>query len=60
MIGVSLATTEPDYARIRSLTFETATAEDNAHTRASWHWNDVLASAFVLCCILGAYLYFRG
>jgi len=60
MIAVSLATAEPDYARIESLTFGTATDEDRRATRASWHWNDVLASALVLCCILGAYLYFRG
>jgi SSS family solute:Na+ symporter len=60
MVGVSLATAEPDYARIQSLTFGTNTEEDRQATRASWHWNDVLASGFVLCCILGAYLYFRG
>jgi SSS family solute:Na+ symporter len=60
MIGVSLATAEPDYARIQSLTFGTATAADDKETRESWHWNDVFASGFVLCCILGAYLYFRG
>jgi SSS family solute:Na+ symporter len=60
MIGVSLATAVPDYARIQSLTFGTATAADDDETRASWHWNDVFASGFVLCCILGAYLYFRG
>jgi SSS family solute:Na+ symporter len=28
MVGVSLATAEPDYVRIESLTFETATEED--------------------------------
>ena len=60
MVGVSLATAEPDYARIQSLTFGTATAADDKETRESWHWNDVFASGFVLCCILGAYLYFRG
>jgi SSS family solute:Na+ symporter len=60
MVGVSLATAAPDYARIQSLTFGTATAADDHETRASWHWNDVFASGFVLCCILGAYLYFRG
>jgi SSS family solute:Na+ symporter len=60
MIGVSLATAEPDYQRIKSLTFETATAEDKAQTRASWGAQDVVASLVVLVCILGAYLYFRG
>jgi SSS family solute:Na+ symporter len=60
MVVVSYVTNEPDYARIKSLTFETATEEDKRHTRASWHWNDVAASALVMVCILGAYLYFRG
>jgi SSS family solute:Na+ symporter len=60
MVAVSYATTEPDYGRIKSLTFGTATADDKAKTYASWDWYDVAASGFILCCILGAYLYFRG
>ncbi len=60
MIGVSLATAQPDYEKIKSLTFETATAKDRAQTRASWGTVDVVASLVVLACILGAYLYFRG
>jgi solute:Na+ symporter, SSS family len=60
MIAVSYATTAPDYGRIQSLTFGTTTAEDKAKTRDSWDWHDVVASALILCCILGAYLYFRG
>jgi solute:Na+ symporter, SSS family len=60
MVGVSLATPAPDDAHIKSLTFATATEEDRRRTRASWHVSDVLASAVVVACILGAYLYFRG
>ena len=60
MVAVSYASPAPDYAQIKSLTFATATAEDRARTRASWGWQEVLASAFILLCILGAYLYFRG
>jgi len=60
MIVVSYLTAAPDYQRIKSLTFGTATDEDRAGTRASWDWRDVAASAFVLLSILGAYLYFRG
>ncbi|HTS64468.1 MAG TPA: sodium:solute symporter [Candidatus Acidoferrales bacterium] len=60
MLGVSYMTAEPDYGRIQSLTFGTATEEDKLKTRASWGGRDLLASALVLCCILGAYLYFRG
>jgi solute:Na+ symporter, SSS family len=60
MVVVSYATAAPDYAKIRGLTFATATAEDNAKTRASWSGREVAASALVLVCIIGAYLYFTG
>jgi solute:Na+ symporter, SSS family len=60
MTVVSYATSEPDYDRIRGLTFGTATAEERRITRASWDWRDVLASAAILAAIVGAYLYFRG
>ena len=60
MVVVSYLTAEPKYERIKGLTFGTATEEDKAQTRASWQRRDVVASAIVLVCILGAYLYFRG
>ena len=60
MVGVSYATAAPDYSKIKGLTFATATAEDNAKTRASWSGREVAASVFVLACIIGAYLYFTG
>src|ERR1700682_707868 len=60
MVAVSYATAEPDYSRLQNLTFATKTAEDRATTSASWDWRDVAGSAFVLACILGAYLYFWG
>jgi SSS family solute:Na+ symporter len=60
MVAVSYATAEPDYSKLQNLTFATKTAEDRATTSASWDWRDVAGSAFVLACILGAYLYFRG
>jgi solute:Na+ symporter, SSS family len=60
MVAVSWLTQPPEYKRIESLTFGTATAEDRRRTRASWDWREVLASAVILLCILGAYLYFRG
>lgn len=60
MVGVSYLTEPPDYERIKGLTFGTASAEDRRITRASWDRRDLLASAFILLCILGAYLYFRG
>jgi hypothetical protein len=60
MVVVSYMTAQPDYATIQNLTFATKTKEDRAATRASWDWREVAASGFVLACILGAYLYFRG
>ena len=60
MVVVSYATPAPQYAQIKSLTFGTATDEDRTSTRASWGWQEFSASAFILLCILGAYLYFRG
>jgi len=60
MVAVSHASSAPDYGKIKSLTFGTSTEEDLRHTRAGWDWRDIATSAFVLTCILGAYLYFRG
>jgi solute:Na+ symporter, SSS family len=60
LVAVSLSTPPPDYARIRGLTYETATPEDRARTSASWGWQDLAGSVFVLGMILLAYLYFRG
>src|SRR5689334_2910356 len=60
MLVVSYMTAEPDYTRIQSLTFGTATDEDKRKTRMSWDQRDLVFSGVVLVCILGAYLYFRG
>ena len=60
MIVVSYLTREPDYEKIKSLTFGTATEDDRQRTRASWDWHDLLGSAIVLAFIIAAYLYFRG
>lgn len=60
MVVVSYMTQAPDYERIKSLTFGTATEEDRRNTRRSWSWREVLASAVVLVFIIGAYVYFRG
>ncbi|MGE5359547.1 MAG: sodium:solute symporter [Bacteroidales bacterium] len=60
MVVVSHLTAEPDYDKMRGLTYGTATAEQNRDTTASWNWREVTASVVVLACILGAYLYFNG
>src|ERR1700689_1439241 len=46
MVVVSHLTAEPEYGRIQSLTFATATVEDRVHTRAGWSWREVAGSAF--------------
>jgi solute:Na+ symporter, SSS family len=60
MVAVSYMTEKPEYDKIKSLTFGTATEEDRRRTHLSWDWRDLLGTAFVLACIIGAYLYFRG
>ena len=60
MIAVSYMTQAPEYDKIQSLTFSTATDEDRRSTRMSWDWHDLLGTAIVVICILGAYMYFRG
>jgi SSS family solute:Na+ symporter len=60
MVAVSLATSEPDYGRLKGLTFATVTASDRRESRASWDWRDVTGSAVVLAAILAAYIYFTG
>jgi SSS family solute:Na+ symporter len=60
MIGVSYMTKAPDYGKIQSLTFGTATEEDRRTTRMSWDWHEVLASILVMSAIIFAYIYFTG
>jgi SSS family solute:Na+ symporter len=60
MIGVSYATSAPDYEKIKNLSFGTVTDEHRAESAKSWGKLEVAASIFVLVVILGGYLYFRG
>jgi SSS family solute:Na+ symporter len=60
MVVFSYLTPPPDEAQIRSLTFATTTAEDRSSSRASWGTGEILASCFVMACIIFAYLYFTG
>ena len=60
MVVVSYATREPDYARIKGLTYGNVTPEQKRETRASWNWVDVAGTVAVLLMILGAYIYFNG
>ncbi len=60
MVGVSYATSQPDYEKIKNLSFGTVTDEHRAESAKSWGALEVAASIFVLVVILGGYLYFRG
>ena len=60
MVAVSYLTAEPDQAQIQGLTFATASADDQARTRASWNRWDVIGSLVIMACIAGAYVYFTG
>lgn len=60
MVTVSYATKEPDYNKIKGLTYGNVTPEQQRETRASWNWIDVVGTCFVLSMILAAYCYFNG
>ncbi len=60
MVVVSYMTTQPDYDKIKNLSFGTVTHEHRTESAKSWDWRDVASSAFVLAVIIGGYLYFRG
>jgi SSS family solute:Na+ symporter len=60
MVAVSYATQAPDYDKIKNLAFGTTTDEHRAESSASWGWQEVAASIFVVVVIIGGYLYFRG
>jgi SSS family solute:Na+ symporter len=60
MVVVSYLTAQPEYEKIKGLTYGTITDENRAKTAASWGAREVAASALVLIVILAGYLYFRG
>lgn len=60
MALISRMTTPPGKEQIEGLTFGTTTREQRQATRATWDYRDVIASAFVILAIIGAYLYFVG
>lgn len=60
MIVVSYMTKEPDYDKIKNLSFGTVTDEHRAESAMSWDWREVAASIVVVVVIAFGYLYFRG
>ena len=59
-IAVSYATREPDYAKIRGLTFSTLSAEDRQASRKTWNMKDVILSVLLVLLIIAIYIYFNG
>ena len=59
-IIVSYATKQPDYAKIRGLTYSTLTAEDRKAMRATWTTKDVVLSVLLIALIIAIYSYFTG
>jgi SSS family solute:Na+ symporter len=59
-IAVSYATGEPDYAKIRGLTFSTLSAEDRQSSRKTWNKKDVILSVLLVLLIIAIYIYFNG
>ena len=59
-IVVSYATREPDYAKIRGLTFSTLSAEDRQASRKTWNMKDVILSVLLVLLIIAIYIYFNG
>ena len=60
MVGVSYATSQPDYQSIKNLSFGTRTDEYRAESKASWSLREVVTSIVVVAVIIGGYLYFTG
>ncbi|MGD1044624.1 MAG: sodium:solute symporter [Bacteroidota bacterium] len=60
MIIVSYMTEEPDYDKIKNLSFATRTDEHRSESSASWDWREVVTSIIVVAIIAGGYIYFTG
>ena len=60
MIFVSLGTKEPDYEKIKGLTYGTRTEEDRKELRANRSRGDVIASVILVVLIVLCYIYFSG
>ena len=59
-VSVSLATTAPDYATIKGLSFGTLSAEDRAATKGSYSTIDVVLSVLLVAIVIAILSYFTG
>ncbi len=58
VIVASLTAPAPDYAHLDGLNFSCLSPEYKKANRESWNWIDVVASIFVVGCVIAAYAYF--
>ena len=58
VVVASLTAPAPDYAHLDGLNFSCLSPEYKKANRASWNWIDVVASIFVVGCVIAAYAYF--
>ena len=58
VIVASLTAPAPDYEHLNGLNFSCLSPEYKKANRASWNWVDVVASIFVVGCVIAAYAYF--
>ena len=59
-IGVSLATTAPNYARLKGLSFGTLDVEDKELAKKSYDTIDVVLSILLVVLVIGILTYFTG
>lgn len=59
-VSVSLATAEPDYNKIKGLSFGTLTAEDKQENKNSFDKIDVVLSVLLIAIVIAILAYFRG
>lgn len=58
VVVASLTAPAPDRAHLDGLNFGCLSPEYKKANRASWNWIDVVASVFVVGCVVAAYAYF--
>ncbi len=58
VIVSSLTAPPPDHAHLDGLNFSCLSPEYKKANRESWNWVDVVASIFVVGCVIAAYAYF--
>jgi len=59
-IAVTLATSPPDYATIKGLSFGTLSSEDRVNSKGSYSTVDVVLSVLLVVLVIGILSYFTG